>query len=209
MRHLIAGKKLSRDPDHRKALRRNLASALFISGRIRTTAAKAKYVKPFVEKIITIARKGDLNARRRVIAMLQDRYIVDTEETDVTRSKSFKVVKAPTVINKLFSEIAPRYADRPGGYTRIIPLARPRLGDNGQVVYLELVDPQVQKTTRRSRTGGNRRKKAQLREQFMSTVLKGGRKKEQPQAEPAQRDESQAEQSPPNEQEQPSNEQSE
>jgi large subunit ribosomal protein L17 len=176
MRHLIAGRKLSRDTDHRRALRRNLAAALFISGRIRTTEAKAKYVRPFVEKLITIARKGDLNARRRVVAMLQDRFIVDSEETDVKRNKNFEVVKAPTLIKKIFSEIAPKYADRSGGYTRIIRLAKPRLGDNGPVVYLELVDPAEEKKTKRVRTGGNRRRKAQLREQFMNAVLKTSKK---------------------------------
>lgn len=189
MRHLVAGKKLSRDTDHRRALRRNLAAALFISGRIRTTAAKAKFVRPFVEKIITIARKGDLNARRRVIAMLQDRYIVDAEETDVKRNKSFRIVKAPTVIHKLFTDIAPKYADRPGGYTRIIPLPKPRLGDNGQVVYLELVDPDDDRRTKRSRTGGNRRKKTQLREQFLNTALKPAKKEPtptEPEPEPSQ-----------------------
>jgi len=172
MRHLVAGKKLSRDKDHRRALRRNLAAALFVSGRIKTTQAKAKFVRPFVERIITVARKGDVNARRRVTAMLGDRFIVDSDETDVKRNKAFRVVKAPRLIHKLFSEIAPKYKDRPGGYTRIIRLAKPRLGDNGTVVYLELVDPEEEKKTKRTRTGGNRRKKAEARGQLLDTLLK-------------------------------------
>lgn len=193
MRHLVAGKKLSRDSEHRRALKRNLAAALFISGRIKTTTAKAKFVRPFVERIITIARRGDLNARRQVIAMLQDRFIVDTDETDVKRNKSFKVVKAPTLIHKIFSEIAPKYADRPGGYTRLIRLAKPRLGDNGEVVYLELIDPEEKKTTRRSRTGGSRRRKVQARHEFLNRLLKPAKKpqsaspkskKESPEPEP-------------------------
>lgn len=176
MRHLVAGSKLSRDKDHRRALRRNLAAALFISGRIKTTRAKAKFIKPFVERIITIARAGDLVARRRVIALLQDRFIVDADETDVKRNKSFEVVKGPTLINKIFSEIAPKYAERPGGYTRIINLSKSRLGDNGEVVYLELVDPDEQKTTKRTRTGGNRRKRAQSRHELADALLKSAKK---------------------------------
>ena len=179
MRHLISGKKLSRDSDHRQALRRNLAAALFIHNRIKTTVAKAKFVRPFVEKIITLARKGDLRARQRVIALLQDRFIVNAEETDVKRNKSFKVVKAPKLIHKLFAEIAPKYADRDGGYTRLILLSKRRLGDNGQVVYLELVDPEEEKKTKRTRTGGNRRKKAQMREQFYSSLIKAAKKGEE------------------------------
>lgn len=173
MRHLVSGRKLSRDIDHRMALRRNLAAALFIHGRICTTEAKAKFVRRFVERLITIARKGDLASHRRVIALLQDRYIVDAEETDVTRDKSLNIVKGPTLINKVMKEIGPKYAGRTGGYTRIIHLATPRLGDGGPRVYLELVDPAEEKKTKRSRTGGNRRKKAQMREQFMSSLLKG------------------------------------
>jgi len=193
---MVSGKKLSRDTDHRRALRRNLAAALFISGRIKTTEAKARFVRPFVEKIITIARKGDLTARRRVVAMLQDRFIVDAEETDVKRDKNYRVVKAPRLVAKVFSEIAPKYANVSGGYTRVIHLPKPRLGDCGPTVYLELVDPTVEKKTKRTRTGGSRRRKTQMREQFAAGLLKGKKpaaKAEEASAEPESQSEQKAE----------------
>ncbi len=172
MRHRISGKKLSRDGEHRKALKRNLAASLFIHGRIRTTEPRAKFVRSFVEKLITIAKKGDLNARRRVIALLQDRFIVDEEETDVKRNKSYKVVKGPRLIRKLFSEIAPKYADRSGGYTRIVKLPQRRLGDGSALVYLELIDPEEEKPKRKVDSSISRRKKAQSRIQLMNKLIK-------------------------------------
>jgi large subunit ribosomal protein L17 len=117
VRHRKAGKKLGRDSAHRKALYANLAGALIEHGRIKTTEAKAKAVKPIAEQMITLGRRGDLAARRQAIAFL--------------RSKD--------VVHQLFAEVAPRFADRPGGYTRIVKLG-PRYGDSAQMVYLELVD---------------------------------------------------------------------
>ena len=117
MRHARSGKKLGRDSAHRKALYANLACALIEHGRIKTTEAKAKAVKPFAEKMITLGRRGDLAARRHAIAAL--------------RSQS--------VVKRLFDEVAPRFADRPGGYSRIVKLGA-RYGDAAEMVYLELVD---------------------------------------------------------------------
>src|SRR5919202_6152591 len=117
MRHARAGKKLGRDSAHRKALYSKLAGALIEHGRIKTTEAKAKAVKPIAEKMITLGRRGDVAAHRQVVAFL--------------RSKD--------VAHKLFSEVAPRFADRPGGYSRIVKLG-PRQGDAADMVYLELVD---------------------------------------------------------------------
>src|SRR5881409_2213120 len=117
MRHARAGKKLGRDSAHRKALYSNLAGALIEHGRIKTTEAKAKAVKPIAEKMITLGRRGDLAARRQAVAYL--------------RSKD--------VVHKLFAEVAPRFQDRPGGYSRIVKLG-PRPGDAADLVYLELVD---------------------------------------------------------------------
>ncbi|MDQ3821760.1 MAG: 50S ribosomal protein L17 [Actinomycetota bacterium] len=117
MRHHRAGKKLGRDSAHRKALYANLAGALIEHGRIKTTEAKAKAVKPIAEKMITLGRRGDLAARRQAIAFL--------------RSKG--------VVHKLFAEVGPRFADRPGGYARIVKLG-PRAGDSAEMAYLELVD---------------------------------------------------------------------
>src|SRR5205809_8104700 len=119
MRHARAGKKLGRDSAHRKALYSNLAGALIQHGRIKTTEAKAKAVKPIAEKMITLGRRGDLSARRQAVAFL--------------RSKD--------VVHKLFADVAPRFADRPGGYSRIVKLG-PRQGDAAEMVYLELVDYQ-------------------------------------------------------------------
>jgi large subunit ribosomal protein L17 len=117
MRHRRAGKKLGRDAAHRRALYANLAGALIEHGRIQTTEAKAKAVKPLAEQMITLARRGDLAARRQAIAELRSQDIV----------------------HKLFAEVAPRFADRPGGYSRIVKLG-PRPGDAAEMVYLELVD---------------------------------------------------------------------
>jgi len=131
MRHRVAGRRLGRTSEHRLAMRRNMVASLFEHERISTTVEKAKEVKPFAEKLITLAKKGTLAARRRAIAILGNRDIVSSEEGDM--------VKKGTVISKLFSEIAPRYLDRAGGYTRIIRLSQRRLGDNGQLVLLQLV----------------------------------------------------------------------
>jgi large subunit ribosomal protein L17 len=172
--------KLARDKDHRKALMRNLAAALFISGRIKTTLPKARFVRSFAENLITIAKQGDLNARRQVIALLQDRWIVDTEETDVKRDKSLNIVKGPRLIKKLFDEVVPKYAKLTGGYTRIIKLADRRIGDNSSLCYLELIDPTEEKKTKKTRTGGNRRAKAQKQVAMMNKLLKGKKTEAEP-----------------------------
>ena len=117
MRHRRAGKKLGRDSAHRKALYSNLAGALIEHGRIKTTEAKAKAVKPFAEQMITLGKRGDLHARRLALAEL----------------------RSQDVVHQLFADVAPRFADRPGGYTRIVKLG-PRFGDAAEMVYLELVD---------------------------------------------------------------------
>src|ERR1700730_10354746 len=106
MRHGMKGRKLGRDSSHRKALYANLACALIEHGRIKTTEAKAKAVKPFAEKMITLARRGDLHARRQAMAELRSQEMV----------------------HRLFADVAPRFADRPGGYSRIVKLG-PRYGD--------------------------------------------------------------------------------
>jgi large subunit ribosomal protein L17 len=117
MRHQRKGKKLGRDSAHRKALYSNLAGALIEHGRIKTTEAKAKAVKPIAEKMITLGRRGDLAARRQALAYL----------------------RSQEVVHRLFAEVAPRFADRPGGYSRIVKIG-PRFGDAAEMVYLELVD---------------------------------------------------------------------
>jgi len=131
MRHRIAGRHLSRTSEHRLALRRNLAASLFEHETISTTKQKAKEIQGFAEKLITLAKKGTLPARRRAISLLNNRSIYAEEDG--------KMVKKGTVVGKLFSEIGPRYLDRPGGYTRIIKLPKRRLGDGGELVLLQLV----------------------------------------------------------------------
>jgi large subunit ribosomal protein L17 len=130
MRHRVSGKQLSRTTSHRKALRRNMAASLIQHGAIRTTETKAKELRPFVERLITVAREGTLHARRRVLAMLQDRDMVDNEGN----------LAEKTVVQKLFDEVAPRYASRSGGYTRIVRLADRRIGDGGVQVLFQLVE---------------------------------------------------------------------
>ena len=117
MRHQKQKGKLSRSASHRKALFSNLCREVIDHERIETTEAKAKAVKPEVERLITLAKRGDLHARRQALSALgQDKFVV----------------------YKLFEEIAPRYAERPGGYTRILKLG-PRKSDATEMVYLELV----------------------------------------------------------------------
>jgi large subunit ribosomal protein L17 len=117
VRHQKTRNKLSRSSSHRKSLLANLCKEVIDHERIKTTQAKAKAVKPEVEKLITLAKRGDLHARRQALATLNnDKFAV----------------------YKLFDEVAPRYADRPGGYTRILKLG-PRRSDSTEMVYLELV----------------------------------------------------------------------
>ncbi len=182
MRHRVAGKQLSRTTSHRKALRRNMAASLFQHGAIRTTEAKAKELRPFVEKLITIAREGTLYARRRVIQMLQDREIYSYDEA----AKDY-VPDDKTVIQKLFDEVAPRYVDRPGGYTRIIRLSERRIGDAGVQVLLQLVEESSEATTG-GKSGGRREKQAGKRYDAVEAVLGKGKKKAEPKAEEAQVD---------------------
>ncbi|GAF95034.1 unnamed protein product, partial [marine sediment metagenome] len=142
---------LSRTSEHRLAMRRNLVASLFEHETISTTIEKAKEAKPFAEKLITLARKGTLAARRRAIAMLGNRDIVADEDG--------KAVRKGTVVGKLFSELGPRYLDRPGGYTRIIRLSLRRLGDNGQLVLLQLVGEEEKKKKSKSKRSRKKAKK--------------------------------------------------
>ncbi len=116
MRHKVAGRKLGRDTGHRRALYRNLVTDLLDYERITTTEAKAKEVRGLAEKMITLGKEGGLNPRRRALSFIIDKKVVE----------------------KVFTELAPRYAERPGGYTRITKLG-PRLGDGAPMVQLELV----------------------------------------------------------------------
>ena len=117
MRHRAKGRQLSRTATHRRAMLNNMATSLFEHGRVVTTEAKAKELRPFAEKLITLARRGDLHARRLVERKIKDRE----------------------VLSRLFAEIGPRFASRPGGYTRILKLGH-RPGDGADVARIELLD---------------------------------------------------------------------
>ena len=117
MRHRKRGRKLNRTASHRRATLRNMATSLFRHGRIETTTAKAKELRPFAERLVTLAKRGDLHARRLAARKIQDRQ----------------------VLGSLFDDIGPRFAERPGGYTRILKLGN-RKGDAAEMSLIELVD---------------------------------------------------------------------
>jgi len=119
MRHRVAGRRLGRSKDHRRAMFRTLLTELFRHERIRTTEAKAKAIKPQADRIVTLAKRGDLSARRQVSAILTDEEVAK----ELFRDGAF----------------ARRFAGREGGYTRILRLGR-RLGDGAEMVFLELVE---------------------------------------------------------------------
>ncbi len=116
MRHRVKGRQLSRTASHKRAMMRNMAASLFEHEGITTTVAKAKELRPYAEKLVTLARRGDLHAIRQVERKIKDRE----------------------VLSKLFKQIGPRYAARPGGYTRILKLGH-RPGDGAEMARIELV----------------------------------------------------------------------
>jgi len=117
MRHRVVGKKLNRDKDHREALLKNLASSLLLSGKIETTVTKAKFVRPFVEKLITKAKDSSFNSLKLIRSRLGNE----------------------AALRKLVSEVAPSFNDRNGGYTRIQKTGKIRKGDNSELATIELV----------------------------------------------------------------------
>ncbi len=117
MRHQVRGNRLNRSADHKRAMLRNMVTSLFAHERIETTITKAKEARRYAERMITFAKRGDLGARRQAARFVND----------------------PKILQKLFSEIGPRYADRPGGYTRVMRTSI-RKGDDAQLAILELVE---------------------------------------------------------------------
>ena len=128
MRHRRSGRKLSRTGSHRDALFMNLAGALIRHGRIRTTEAKAKSLRPYVERLVTRARVDNLHNRRTVAATLR------MHDKAISRKLGEK-----TIVQTLFEDVAPRFVDRPGGYTRIVKLGS-RPGDAAPMAFIEWVD---------------------------------------------------------------------
>jgi len=156
MRHLKRGRKLGRNASHRTSLKRNLLLGLFAHERITTTVPKAKELRPYVERLITLAKRGlaagdaakALHARRLVMARLGP-----VAKVELLDHKGDSL--GQTVVGKLFDVLAPRYKDRPGGYTRIMKLTKRRLGDAGETAFIELLkegDTRVQATAKKAAT---------------------------------------------------------
>ena len=187
MRNRIQGKQLNRDSEHRRAMLRNLAAALFEHGQIETTMPKAKAVQPFIEKIITIAKKGGLNARRQIESRLNDRmihsWVADSNVPDARKESAWfdlpdpssiefnrygELRKAPRLVQHVMTTVADQYRDRDGGYTRVVRTGRHRLGDGGDIVVLQVVGqeegPQIGGGT------SGRRKQADRRTAFAASL---------------------------------------
>ncbi|HIF03672.1 MAG TPA: 50S ribosomal protein L17 [Nitrospinaceae bacterium] len=156
MRHLKAGRKLNRTSAHRKALFRNMVSALIDNERIRTTLAKAKELRGKVERTITLGKKGTLHARRHALKLVADR----------------------DSLRKIFGSLAERYANRPGGYTRVIKLGH-RLGDDAPMAFIELVDREVDSSVKEKKKEAGENKKERKNEKAPSKkpVVKATAKK--------------------------------
>jgi len=131
MRHRVAGRKLGRTTEHRIAMMRNMSTSLFDKEKITTTLSKAKELRPFAEKLITLSKKETLHARRLILRQIHDKQIVA----------------------KMFDTLSARYAQRPGGYTRIIKLG-PRRGDNAEMAIIELVGVEDEQVKEKSKTKG-------------------------------------------------------
>lgn len=202
MRHLRGGYRLGRTTAHRASTLRNIAAGLFEHGQVVTTVTKAKAVQPMIEKIITLAKRGDLHARRNVIAKLGgDRLAFDwcylpkdatedeqkavgklrdraqkffdiPESSAVERNRYGELRKAPKLVKHIFDNVAPRFKDRAGGYTRVVRLGKARIGDGSELAVIQFVGaeegPEV---------GGKpstRRRKADKRTAFAAKVRKSG-----------------------------------
>jgi len=150
MRHRVAGWKLGRNTEHRRALLRNLVTSLIIEERIETTATKAKAIKPHVEKMITLGKKGDVASRRLAASYLMTREAVD----------------------KLFNTVGPRFGDRNGGYTRIV-LGGFRQGDGGEKAFIELLGSEKTLEAKREKRAETRTKRAEETRKAMKEAEAG------------------------------------
>ncbi len=214
MRHRKGGYKLNRTASHRQAMRRNMAASLFEHGQIVTTIPKAKMVQPFVEKIVTKAKRGDLHARRQVISMLggdrsafawshlpssaseEQRERVESQREraeayfdlppaeDIERNRYGELRKAPRLVRHIFENVAPRFEDRAGGYTRIIKLGRHRIGDAAELCVIQFVGAEEGPEIGGRPSG--RRRQADKRTAFAAKLRKDSKPKAEskPAAEP-------------------------
>lgn len=188
MRNRINGKQLNRKSDHRIAMLRNMASGLFEHGSIETTMPKAKAVQPFVEKIITLAKQGSFHARRQLESKLNDRkihaWVADPNVPDSRKENPYfelpdaddikfnrygEVKKAPRLVQHILANVAPKFADRDGGYTRIIKTGRHRLGDGADLVVLQLVGEEEGSEASSDNVTG-RRRQADRRDAFAASL---------------------------------------
>jgi len=204
MRHGRAGYRLGRTTAHRTSTLRNLAAGLFEHGQIVTTIPKAKCVQPFVEKIITSAKSGTLHDRRNVIAKLGgdrrgfewlylpkkpsegEQAAVDRarehtgqffelpESSQIERNRYGELRKSPKIVKHIFDRIAPKFADRPGGYTRIVKLGRHRIGDGTELCILQFVGSEDGAEI--SGRGSTRRRTADKRRAYYAKISKQGDK---------------------------------
>ncbi len=210
MRHRVAHRKLNRTSEHRKAMQRNLAQSLFEHGQVRTTLPKAKDLKPFAERLITLAKRargGSLEARRRIHRLMSDRSLIPAEHRDdyeamtdarrkqVLRSRSGRRHRtgaprgglpftAETVTYRLIEKVAPNFEDRPGGYTRLIRLAKRRIGDQACLAIVQLVGDEEAptgvtkpgKSARRSRADARYAAAVKAAKQFAAAQRSGSAK---------------------------------
>jgi len=203
MRHRKAGFKLNRTSAHREAMLRNLAASLFEHGQITTTLPKAKALQPFVEKIVTLAKRGDLHARRQVVAKLGGnrrgfdwlylpKNATDAEKErveklreraeaffdvpssdEVERNRYGELRKAPRLVRHIFESVGPRFADRAGGYTRIVKLGYHRLGDAAELVVIQFVGAEDGPEIGATGSGSARRRAADKRTAYAAKLRKG------------------------------------
>ena len=209
MRHRIHHRKLNRTSEHRKALRRNMAQNLIDNGQITTTIAKARDLRPFFERLVTLAvktrrlaadsdRAGALRARRAIDRLLGDRCLIAAEHraayesmSDAARAKTLRMVSgrryrtgepkgrlaftAESVAHRLIETIAPRFSDRPGGYTRLIRLAKRRVGDASSLAMLKLVGDEMAPMSLTKPPKSTRRRRADCRYAMAVKVTKEAR----------------------------------
>ncbi|MEK6675919.1 MAG: 50S ribosomal protein L17 [Planctomycetota bacterium] len=207
MRHRIRNNALNRKSAHGKALRRNMAQNLIEHGRITTTLPKARNLRPFVEQLVTLAVKsrklaqgrdpeGSLGARRRILALLNDRAIIPANSkgeynamSDAGRAKSLRMASgrrhrtgeprgrlnftSESVVHRLIETIAPKYMDRPGGYTRVIQLAKTRIGDSARLAIIQFVGDETAPTSLTKPQKSARKRRTDKRYSFAAKVLKG------------------------------------
>jgi large subunit ribosomal protein L17 len=216
MKHRLKTRKLGRTPSHHKAMQRNMAQSLIEHGRITTTVQKAKDLRPFVERLVTLARsagKGSITARRQIHKMLSDRSLIPAgkqgDYDDLSMAKRAKTLRArsgrryrtgapkgklkftgESVTHRLVTTVAERFSDRPGGYTRLIRLGKRRLGDGGELATLEWVGDETSPGSLTKPDKSARRQRADARYALaikLAKQRKGGAKDEKS-AKPADAD---------------------